>query len=330
MVSAKRVSSGRQKGSPPVRAGTSTTLVVTKPTRSRARRRTVERQYVAIDLHLHRSLIVRENEAGEKVGVTRIDNDPLALAEALREAGEHPEVAIEAAYGWYWAVDTLQEARRPRNGPRGRPVSNEASSSAPSPDWSPRPPRPATPTARASPCPKPGRCCCAPPWSAPPTTPASKTPSSPASTTCRWSSAARTTSARSASWPPTWPSGPGPSCTEPSPTNCVTPTADPGPRLRPDHHRHPLDRARRDAGTATVQEGGEGPQERPCRTIETSNGSTGLPSPHPILRPRQLTVNPPNTSSTQKDPCNRSPIGNQPRASRKRCLLLSNHSWRRS
>jgi hypothetical protein len=60
----------------------------------------VERQYVAIDLHLNRSVVVRENEAGEKVGVTRIDNDPFALAEAIREAGEQPEVAIEAAYGW--------------------------------------------------------------------------------------------------------------------------------------------------------------------------------------------------------------------------------------
>jgi transposase len=69
----------------------------------------VERQYVAIDLHLSRSVIVCENEAGEKVGVTRIDNDPLALADALRDAGEHPDVAIEATYGWYWAVDTLEE-----------------------------------------------------------------------------------------------------------------------------------------------------------------------------------------------------------------------------
>jgi transposase len=69
----------------------------------------VERQYVAIDLHLQRSLVVRENEAGEKVGSVRIDNDPLALAAALREAGEEPEVAIEATYGWYWAVDLLQE-----------------------------------------------------------------------------------------------------------------------------------------------------------------------------------------------------------------------------
>jgi len=69
----------------------------------------VERQYVAIDLHLHRSLLVHENEAGEQLSVTRIDNDPLALAAAMREAGEEPEVAIEATYGWYWAVDTLQE-----------------------------------------------------------------------------------------------------------------------------------------------------------------------------------------------------------------------------
>ncbi len=69
----------------------------------------MERQYVAIDLHLQRSLVVRENEAGEKVGTVRIDNEPMALAAALREAGEEPEVAIEATYGWYWAVDVLEE-----------------------------------------------------------------------------------------------------------------------------------------------------------------------------------------------------------------------------
>ena len=70
----------------------------------------MERQYVAIDLHLHRSLIVRENEAADERQVTRIDNDPMALAEALAEAGPDPEVAIEATYGWYWAVDALQAA----------------------------------------------------------------------------------------------------------------------------------------------------------------------------------------------------------------------------
>ena len=66
------------------------------------------KQYVAIDLHLRRSLIVREDEAGNEVGVVRIDNDPVALSLALAEAGPNPEVAIEAAYGWYWAVDLLQ------------------------------------------------------------------------------------------------------------------------------------------------------------------------------------------------------------------------------
>jgi hypothetical protein len=77
----------------------------------------MERQYAAIDLHLHRSVIVRENEAGEKMGVTRIDNDPLALAEAMREAGEHPEVAIEATYGW-----VRHEAPFDRVGCKGPPA----------------------------------------------------------------------------------------------------------------------------------------------------------------------------------------------------------------
>ncbi len=60
----------------------------------------MERQYVAIDLHLRRSLIVRENEAGEELGVMRIDSDPVALSLAMGEAGPNPEVTIEATYGW--------------------------------------------------------------------------------------------------------------------------------------------------------------------------------------------------------------------------------------
>jgi hypothetical protein len=60
----------------------------------------VERQYVAIDLHRRRSLIVRQDEHGQELGVVRIDNDPVALVSALAEAGERPEVVIEATYGW--------------------------------------------------------------------------------------------------------------------------------------------------------------------------------------------------------------------------------------
>ena len=82
---ANRPRKPRTAGSPPTLKRSSVTLEATKPSRSRVRRRTLEREYVAIDLHLHRSLIVRENEAGEKVGVTRIDNDPMALAAALRD-----------------------------------------------------------------------------------------------------------------------------------------------------------------------------------------------------------------------------------------------------
>ena len=68
----------------------------------------MERQYVAIDLHSRRSLIVRQNAAGQELSAVRIDNDPVALSLAVADAGPNPEVAIEATYGWYWAVDALQ------------------------------------------------------------------------------------------------------------------------------------------------------------------------------------------------------------------------------
>src|SRR6266487_494115 len=95
--------------SSPARNRSSETLEVAKPTRLRTRRGPVNRQYAAVDLHLARSLIVREDEAGTELAVERIDNSPMALAEALTDAGPNPEVAIEATYGWYWAVDVLQD-----------------------------------------------------------------------------------------------------------------------------------------------------------------------------------------------------------------------------
>src|SRR5215211_8289938 len=68
------------------------------------------RQVVGIDLHRRRSVIVRMTEAGEKLGTVRIDNDPVALALEIAKAGPDPEVVLEATYGWYWAVDVLQDA----------------------------------------------------------------------------------------------------------------------------------------------------------------------------------------------------------------------------
>lgn len=68
-----------------------------------------EQQYVGIDLHRRRSVIVRRTNAGETLETVRIDNDPVALAAELAKAGEHPEVILEATYGWYWAADVIKE-----------------------------------------------------------------------------------------------------------------------------------------------------------------------------------------------------------------------------
>src|SRR3954464_5392986 len=65
-------------------------------------------QYVGIDLHRRRTVIVRTSAEGELLEAVRIANDADTLAEVLSRAGESPEVVLEATYGWYWAVDTLQ------------------------------------------------------------------------------------------------------------------------------------------------------------------------------------------------------------------------------
>jgi transposase len=67
-------------------------------------------EYVGIDLHRRRSVIVRRNSEGETLEVTHVNNDDLlAFERAVTAAGEHPEVVVEAAYGWYWVTDLLEE-----------------------------------------------------------------------------------------------------------------------------------------------------------------------------------------------------------------------------
>ena len=69
------------------------------------------RQYVGIDLHRRRSVIVRMTPEGERLGAAvRIENDPFELAQQVGSWGESPEVVLEATYGWYWAADVLVEA----------------------------------------------------------------------------------------------------------------------------------------------------------------------------------------------------------------------------
>jgi transposase len=66
-------------------------------------------QFVGVDLHRRRSVIVRMAESGERLETVRIVNDPERLAAVMARAGEAPEVVLEATYGWYWAADALAE-----------------------------------------------------------------------------------------------------------------------------------------------------------------------------------------------------------------------------
>jgi transposase len=68
------------------------------------------KQFVGIDLHRRRSVIVRSTDIGEALEVARVTNDVDSLARVIARAGEAPEVVLEATYGWYWAADALQEA----------------------------------------------------------------------------------------------------------------------------------------------------------------------------------------------------------------------------
>ncbi len=69
------------------------------------------KQYVGIDLHRRRRVIVRTDvRRVSGLGMARIDNDPLRSGvwrwpRPARDA----EVVLEATYGWYWAADVLAE-----------------------------------------------------------------------------------------------------------------------------------------------------------------------------------------------------------------------------
>jgi transposase len=65
-------------------------------------------QFVGIDLHRRRSVIVRTTTAGQVLESVRIVNDVDRLASVMARAGQAPQVVVEATYGWYWAVDVLQ------------------------------------------------------------------------------------------------------------------------------------------------------------------------------------------------------------------------------
>ncbi|WP_343602453.1 hypothetical protein [Mycobacterium sp.] len=58
------------------------------------------RQFVGMDLHRRRSVLVRMTESGEHLETVQILNDRDRLADVMSRAGECPEVVLEATYGW--------------------------------------------------------------------------------------------------------------------------------------------------------------------------------------------------------------------------------------
>jgi len=68
------------------------------------------RQFVGIDLHRRRSVVVRTTESGERLEAVQVLNDVERLNSVVARCGEDPEVVLEATYGWYWAIDALQAA----------------------------------------------------------------------------------------------------------------------------------------------------------------------------------------------------------------------------
>jgi transposase len=68
------------------------------------------RQVVGMDLHRRRSVLVRMTMDGRKLETARIENSPAALRAVLARCGARPLVVLEAAYGWYWAADVLEQA----------------------------------------------------------------------------------------------------------------------------------------------------------------------------------------------------------------------------
>ena len=45
-----------------------------------------------------------------RLGTAKIANSPAELRREIARAGKSPRVVLEAAYGWYWAADTLEAA----------------------------------------------------------------------------------------------------------------------------------------------------------------------------------------------------------------------------
>ncbi|WP_406164849.1 transposase [Streptomyces sp. NBC_00996] len=68
-------------------------------------------QWVGMDLHRRRSVLVRMGSDGRQLGkMVRFNNDPVRLKREITKAGPREKVVLEATLGGYWAADVLTEA----------------------------------------------------------------------------------------------------------------------------------------------------------------------------------------------------------------------------
>jgi hypothetical protein len=65
--------------------------------------------YVGMDVHRKRSQIAIVDEAGDQQRNRNVPNDPAKLVPILGALEPGTPVALEAAYGWGWLVDLLEE-----------------------------------------------------------------------------------------------------------------------------------------------------------------------------------------------------------------------------
>jgi hypothetical protein len=69
-----------------------------------------QRQFVGVDLARQRSVIARMDPDGVLVDCVQADTSSDAFVAEVAKAGAGAPVALEATFGWYWAVDALQAA----------------------------------------------------------------------------------------------------------------------------------------------------------------------------------------------------------------------------
>ena len=67
------------------------------------------RQYVGIDLHRRRSVVVHKSADGEVLGTAHIENAPMALVAQPAKAAPKPTMVLEVTSDYYWAADVVAD-----------------------------------------------------------------------------------------------------------------------------------------------------------------------------------------------------------------------------